>query len=304
MCYSPFISKTCHHGHFSKFGCYSGVFCSHLFRGTHRSFSSSSAAAQPSVSVQHFDNEAYHAAIGKGFSDFEANLTLGGDDRSLILDAGTNKYHIKPQPVDAAHVFRGSCTGNPPTQRGYDASEELFAKLSGLEGESLSTAVQEVFDDQRARLTKLLELPEGTEVIICPSGSDAEYIPLAIARALKGDDILITNGVTQLSEIGAGTAPASTGEYFSTHVPLMGRLPEEAPAILSGFEGITGAAIPARDKEGNVIDASNEMDKFLDAALDIEAYPIIHGVFGGKTGLRDVSSYSCTFRYLFHIEQY
>ena len=58
--------------------------------------------------------------------------------------------------------------------------------------------MQAVFDDQRARLSKLLDLPEGTEVILCPSGSDAEYIPIAIARALKGGDVQITNGVTQL----------------------------------------------------------------------------------------------------------
>ena len=100
--------------------------------------------------------------------------------------------------MDPAHVFRGSCTGNPPTQRGSDAAAELHAKLAGLEGEELSSAMQAVFDDQRARLSKLLDLPEGTEVILCPSGSNAEYIPIAIARALKGGDVQITNGVTQL----------------------------------------------------------------------------------------------------------
>ena len=105
-------------------------------------------------------------------------------------------------PVHKEHPFRGSCTGNPPTQRGYDAAMELYTKLAAEDESTLSTTVQTLFDDYRARLSKLLELPEGTEVILCPSGSDAEYIPIAIARALKGKDVQIANGVTQLSEIG------------------------------------------------------------------------------------------------------
>lgn len=197
-----------------------------------------------------------------------------------------SRYHIKPVPVDESSVFRGSCTGNPPTQRGYDAAMDLFAKLEGLEGESLCSAMQGVYDDHRARLSNLLNLPEGTEVVICPSGSDAEYIPIAIARALRGDDVHITNGITQLSEIGAGSAPASVGKYFSTHVPLVGRLNGEKE-VLSGFENIGGITISARDNDGNVVNASKEMDSFAEEAFARGAYPIIHGVFGGKTGLRD-----------------
>ena len=253
-----------------------------------RSFSTAVRNVEaPAIGVQTFDMEAYNAAIESGYSDFEATLTLGGDDRSLInTSVRTNKYHIRPVPIDEGSVFRGSCTGNPPTQRGYDAAMDLFATLEGLEGRSLCSAVQRVFDDHRVRLSKLLALPEGTEVVLCPSGSDAEYIPIAIARALKGDDVHITNGITQLSEIGAGSAPASVGKYFSTHVPLIGRLKGEQD-VLRGFENIGGITISARDNDGNAVDASKEMDNFAEEAFAQGAYPIIHGVFGGKTGLRD-----------------
>jgi hypothetical protein len=163
---------------------------------------------------------------------------------------------------------------------------ELFAKLEGLEGNDLCSAVQAVYDDHRSRLSALLKLPAGTEVVLCPSGSDAEYIPIAIARALKGNDVHITNGITQLSEIGAGSAPASVGKYFSTHVPLVGRLSGERE-VLSGFENLGGITVSARDNDGNVVDAATEMDNFAEEAFARGAYPIIHGVFGGKTGLRD-----------------
>jgi len=87
-------------------------------------------------------------------------------------------------------------------------------------------------------------------------------------------------------EIGAGSAPAAVGEYFSTHAPLVGRLPEEAE-YLAGFEGIDGVNITARELDGSVIDAAQEMDDFIATAQKNGSYPIVHGVFGGKTGLRD-----------------
>ena len=41
------------------------------------------------------------------YSDFEGWMCTGGDDRSLILETGANKYHIRPQPIDKSAIFRG-----------------------------------------------------------------------------------------------------------------------------------------------------------------------------------------------------
>jgi asparagine synthase (glutamine-hydrolysing) len=151
-------------------------------------------ATMPSYEL---DEEPFTAAMDAGYDAFEACLTCGGDDRSLILETGTNKYHIRPQPVDPSHVFRGSCTGNPPTARGYQAAKKLFDSLPGLDDTSLDQSLGPVVEDQRKRLHELLDLPEGAEIIFCPSGSDAEYIPIAIARALNGN-VPIANGVVQV----------------------------------------------------------------------------------------------------------
>lgn len=238
-----------------------------------------------SMVAQRFEEEPYESAIAKGYDAFEAMLTCGGDDRSLILESSTNKYHIRPQPVDPDHVFRGSCTGNPPTQRGYDAAKKLYETLNSIEEGSLDSAIADVFADQRNRISNVLQLEEGTEVIIVPSGSDAEYLPLAIVRSLKGN-VPISNGITQLREIGAGSAPAAVGEYFSTHAPLKGKLSDDVK-YLSGFEGLDGINIPAREQNGDAIDASKKMDEFVTTSLAAGSYPIVHGVFGGKTGIRD-----------------
>jgi hypothetical protein len=246
-----------------------------------------SSVPRPSSPAERAAKEAFLAAKACGYSDFEAVLTSGGDDRSQINEeTGANKYHIQPVPINPSSVFRGSCTGNPPTLRGYSAAQKLYDNvLDGLKGEEIESALRSVFADQRARITRLLDLPEGAEVILCPSGSDAEYIPLGIARTLQ-PDAKITNGVTQLREIGGGSAPASVGKYFSSHTPLTGRLSDEME-YLAGFEGIDGVAISAREKDGKVVKASEAMDDFVESALARGMYPIAHGVFGGKTGLRD-----------------
>ena len=80
--------------------------------------------------------------------------------------------------------------------------------------------------------------------------------------------------------------PAAVGKYFSTHAPLVGRLSDEME-YLSGFEGIDGVTITAREKDGSVVDAAQEMDDFIESSQKHGSYPIVHGVFGGKTGLRD-----------------
>jgi len=232
-------------------------------------------------------DEACASAKAAGYNHFEALLTTGGDDRSIIkTDTGTNKYHIRPQPVHPEHVFRGSCTGNPPSARGYSAAKKLYDGIFlGLEGRQLESALRNVFSHHRKRITRLLDLPRGSQVVIVPSGSDAEYVPALIARTLR-PDAKITSGVVQLREIGAGSAPAAMGRYFSTHAPLIGRIPDGLE-YLAGFEGISGMITSAREPDGSVVKSSDEMRAFVETALSRGLFPIAHGVFGGKTGIRD-----------------
>ena len=182
------------------------------------------------------------------------------------------------------NIYR-SCTGNPPTTRGYNAAKKLFEEqIENVQGPDLDKALRDIFNAQRNRLSAALNLPKGSEIILCPSGSDAEYIPVALVKTLF-PDVTIQNGVTQLNEIGAGTAPAAVGEYFSTHAPFIGEL--NGLKKLDGFGGIEGCIIPARTKDGDVVNSSLKMKEFTDECLKIGHYPIVHGVFGGKTGVRD-----------------
>jgi hypothetical protein len=67
---------------------------------------------------------------------------------------------------------------------------------------------------------------------------------------------------------------------------LAGRLPDGVTR-LNGFdeESLVEISIPARERCGTVLDASSIAKDIAEKQPD--AYPIHHGVFGGKTGLRD-----------------
>lgn len=66
-------------------------------------------------------------------------------------------------------------------------------------------------------------MPEGTGVFLTPSGSDAEYIPLLIAKILNPVKEIV-NIVTCNEEVGSGTAHASKGQLFSSMEPNEGSL--------------------------------------------------------------------------------
>ena len=247
---------------------------------------STNLAATRSLSTsEQYTEDAIGMAKKFNFDQFESLLTTGGDDRSLILpESGANKYHIRPVPIESHQIFRGSCTGNPPTKSAFEATKKFYEEnLESIQSCQLDSTLRDIFKEQRERLKKYLDLPEGAEVIIAPSGSDAEYLPIAIAKALHPDKKIV-NGVTQLNEIGAGTAPASTGKFFSKYAPFLG---DHGLDYLEGFDGIEGIVVDARNKDGSVVDAAQKMDEFAKEQIALGNYPIVHAVFGGKTGLRD-----------------
>uniref|UniRef100_A0A6S8BTQ1 Aminotransferase class V domain-containing protein n=1 Tax=Aureoumbra lagunensis TaxID=44058 RepID=A0A6S8BTQ1_9STRA len=221
-------------------------------------------------------------------NEFELAMVSGGDDRSVLkAETQTNKYNVSPWPTDA--VFRGSCTCNPPTQRGYLAAESLYYDKIHNNKYKIET-YSELAQDIRSRLARVFNLPKGTGVMLCPSGSDAEFIPVAIAQALSGQGKLIANIVTQHKEIGAGSAPAADLRYFSKLTPLAGNTQYQVGTRLLGTEDeqILPKIIPARDVDGIPItaDTAQVAQQLLDENNQIDLI-LAHAVYGGKTGLRD-----------------
>mmetsp|Transcript_30261 Transcript_30261/g.59091 ORF Transcript_30261/g.59091 Transcript_30261/m.59091 type:complete len:496 (+) Transcript_30261:65-1552(+) len=211
-----------------------------------------------------------------------AILTEGGDDRTTINSKGVNKYHCRPQPIEGA-IFRGSCTCNIPTEGGYRAAEAAYQSIQ--DGD---VSVGDIMEGVRSKIKSMSQVPAGTEVFLCPSGSDAEYIPLQIAKILtKGRKIV--NIVTCDSEVGSGTLDAAGGKYFSPVVPL----PEDGMMAAAMGDPVKGLAenvetvsIAARDMgDSSVVCAKAGVQEAVDNCASEGSVPIVHCVLGSKTGI-------------------
>ena len=69
---------------------------------------------------------------------------------------------------------------------------------------------------------RLYELPEGTGIILTPSGTDAQFVPILVAKALNAGKENYLNILTGKGEIGSSTLRAASGKYFSKAEPNQG----------------------------------------------------------------------------------
>lgn len=151
----------------------------------------------------------------------EVLLVSGGDDRMTVsARTGLNKYGCAPRIRDA--VPFGSCTASSPIQLGLEGARVYLDRLrlaarSGGE-EAVDREAEALLEETRHRLLAELELSESDiEVVFSPSGTDAEYMALALARG--GTTQAITNIVAGPSEVGGGTTYAAAGRCFNRFVP-------------------------------------------------------------------------------------
>lgn len=92
-----------------------------------------------------------------------------------------------------------------------------------------------------------------------PSGSDAEYIPLLIAKALNPGKTIHTL-VTCNEEVGSGTLDAARGRLFSAVEPIKGFTDgnkKQGDEVEGLSEGVEYSTINARCSKGDVIDTSD-----------------------------------------------
>ena len=89
-------------------------------------------------------------------------------------------------------------------------------------------------------------------MFLSPSGSDAEYVVLLIAKLLNPGKT-ITNICTCNEEVGSGTVPAAAGKFFSAIEPIPGYHnhieggPKMDDPVLGLVDNVEIVAIDARD---------------------------------------------------------
>lgn len=214
------------------------------------------------------------------------HLTEGGDDRlHLAPDTGVNRYYCPPKPVADHVIIRGSCTCSPPSKDGFEASRVLLRKL--WQGRTTFGAAVE---DVRTRISLALGVKTPHDVVLHPSGSDAELIPLAVARirAREMGCSGIVNIVAAAGEVGSGTAPAAGGRHFSKFAPC-GTIVDMGAVVCDFPEETEVIEIKPRQADGNLVPDYDALvqDAIVRAEQQHEnAFFVVHAVDGSKTGLR------------------
>jgi hypothetical protein len=121
---------------------------------------------------------------------------------------------IAPEPAPKNLVSRSSCSGS-------FISDENHKLLINLDADIRSARIsfQECMQQVHDRIRKVLKIYLKTSIITVPSGTDAEYIPLLIAKAHAGHDGQVVNILTGAGEIGTHSSTAASGMHFSSVTP-------------------------------------------------------------------------------------
>lgn len=209
--------------------------------------------------------------------NIQETVSQGGDERTKLNENGLNKYFVNPASYKGV-LNRGSCTCNPLTQQGYEATVNL---LNRLKSESFDDIIQE----HTHKLKKLINFPGEDKfyVFYAPSGSYLCYFPLLFSKLLYPDKE-IYNILTSPEELGTGSIFATEGKYFFQLNQFDEKVTQYDP--ISPDLDITMKTFPARDDKGHVL---NHRKKVFDLIKsNYQKYSIIANlVIGSKSGIYD-----------------
>jgi diaminopimelate decarboxylase len=266
----------------------------------------------------------------------ELLLSIGGDDRlTLQIEAAhpegqkVNKYLSTTFPRDEV-IRRGSCTCTTLNQQNYALVQEKYWEfLSQLlrlslqshrnpnEAETITNYFETISQGLHARIRRVIGLDSNPallnernlhvkrpQVVLFPSGSDAEFLPLIVGlirssalfyakQALSAPSaaLKVYNYVIAAGEVGSGTPQAASGQHFSPLTPrgAAAQPPQTAGQPLAGMDSSLVELVQFKPRSA-AGDVSFQEEKIVTSALahlrgNAAAVVVLHVVCGSKTGL-------------------
>lgn len=214
---------------------------------------------------------------------FLSRLLASGGDRRIAVPPGRNVNVYGASPFPRSVLGYAASTAN-------DISAPAFAHLAGVveawpAGEALSGEhYGERLKALRWRLRAALALEAGTEIAFAPSGTDLEFIALALAKSRGRRPV--RNILLGSDEIGSGCTAAAGGRYFADATALNPAVAKGA--CISGFEHTEVAEVAVRDPAGLARpsgEVTDEIDRLCSEAVAADHHALVHVVHGSKTGL-------------------
>jgi glutamate/tyrosine decarboxylase-like PLP-dependent enzyme len=219
----------------------------------------------------------------------EQLLVAGGGSR-LRLDpkTGRNAYGSAPRPRPEALALASS-TASTISPLAYEAAEATrLALVEAALSDRLDETIVLEFEQVKRRLLLACGFDpcDDVEVVLTPSGTDAEFAALHLARGRA--DVPLVNIVIAPDETGSGVQYSAQGRHFSPRTPQ-----DTEVACGAALGGLHEAAIglntvEIRDRQGQPrplaeIDAA--VERLAVDALRSGAHCLIHVLDCSKTGL-------------------
>lgn len=208
-------------------------------------------------------------------------LTSGGDRRISVPRGGnTNVYGASPFP--RATLGYAASTANDIS---LDAFRHLETEVARWPAGGLLDALtyRDALEAMRGRLRAAWGLDADTDIVFAPSGTDLEFVALALASARAGAPV--TNILLGQDEVGSGCPLAAAGRHFAGETALVPTVRGEAVAGLADIELLS---LPVRNGEGRPVTSAAiaaAIDAAAEQAADRGRHTLAHVVHGSKTGL-------------------
>ncbi len=213
-------------------------------------------------------------------------MSAGGDDRiTLDEQSGLNSYGCAPEPIRA--IAYSSSTASAISAAAFAHAHTVHHQLrrAAQAGETAEALYTRFLRQARARLRTLYGLDDGIDIAFGASGTDLEYLALAVARQ-SGQPV--TNLVVEVDEVGSGCLYSQAGHYFAARTAL-GRDVDKG-SYLDGFsaENVTVRTLKTRSEAGPVLDETAYgalLEAAVSEALAHGRRPLVHIIHRSKTGI-------------------
>lgn len=213
-------------------------------------------------------------------------MSAGGDDRiTLDEQSGLNSYGCAPEPIRAISYSSSTASSISAPAFAHAHAVHHQLRLAVSDGDSEEDAYSRFLGNARARIRNVYGLAQDIDVAFGASGTDLEYLALALAMQAGQ---AVTNIVVEVDEVGSGCLYSQAGQYFAERTAL--GIKVEKGSYLEGFgpDRVRVQTLKTRTEAGPVRDDREYTKSLLDAAghvISTGGRPLVHIIHRSKTGI-------------------
>ncbi|NJS13820.1 MAG: hypothetical protein HC788_03335 [Sphingopyxis sp.] len=206
-------------------------------------------------------------------------IIAGGDDRIRLGSDGRNRYFATAEPFGGLAYGSSTISSISADALAHLAAEWHPLVTAGLGADRYAALLETLRDRLRAHYA----MPS-TAIVIAASGTDLEYVGLAVAPPDAGPHCAILLG---RDEVGSGCVHSAAGRFFADRTAT-GAVVTSGMPIDTQHAAARLTDVAIRDDQGhprNSADVRLDIEAIADAAIAAGEHPVIHIVHGSKTGL-------------------